>query len=52
MDNIIATTQITKGAFYYHFKSKDDMGLVIINEILKPMFANSFVKPLQNEKTH
>ncbi|NMH87763.1 TetR/AcrR family transcriptional regulator [Flavivirga algicola] len=50
VDDIIATTQVTKGAFYYHFKSKDDMGLAIINDILKPTFTNSFVKPLQKEK--
>jgi TetR/AcrR family transcriptional repressor of nem operon len=35
IDDIIATTQVTKGAFYYHFKNKDEMGLAIINEILK-----------------
>ena len=33
IDDIIATTKVTKGAFYYHFKTKDEMGLAIINEI-------------------
>lgn len=50
VDDIIATTQVTKGAFYYHFKSKDEMGLAIINEILKPTFAASFMEPLQKEE--
>ncbi|AUP80325.1 TetR/AcrR family transcriptional regulator [Flavivirga eckloniae] len=50
IDDIIATTQVTKGAFYYHFKNKDEMGLAIINEILKPTLKNSFVTPLQNEE--
>lgn len=36
IDDILATTQMTKGAFYYHFKNKDEMGVAIINEILKP----------------
>lgn len=36
IDDILATTQVTKGAFYYHFKNKDEMGVAIINEILKP----------------
>jgi len=49
IDDIIATTQVTKGAFYYHFKNKDEMGLAIINEILKPGFTNSFIEPLQKE---
>ncbi len=50
IDDIIATTQVTKGAFYYHFKSKDEMGLAIINEILKPTFLSSFIAPLQQEE--
>ncbi|WP_434978243.1 TetR/AcrR family transcriptional regulator [Daejeonia sp. YH14] len=50
IDDIIATTKVTKGAFYYHFKTKDEMGLAIINEILKPTLANSFIEPLQIEE--
>lgn len=50
IDDIIATTQVTKGAFYYHFKTKDEMGLAIINEILKPILTGSFIEPLQNEQ--
>ncbi|MEL5901306.1 TetR/AcrR family transcriptional regulator [Elizabethkingia anophelis subsp. anophelis] len=50
IDDIIATTQVTKGAFYYHFKTKDEMGLAIINEILKPTLTNSFIEPLQTEE--
>lgn len=49
VDDIIATTQVTKGAFYYHFKHKDDMGLAIINELLKPSLTRIFVKPLQGD---
>jgi len=48
IDDIIATTQVTKGAFYYHFKTKDEMGLSIITEILKPTLTGSFIEPLQN----
>ena len=50
IDNIIATTQVTKGAFYYHFKNKDEMGLAIISEILKPTLTSSFKKVLQAEQ--
>ncbi|WP_090974632.1 TetR/AcrR family transcriptional regulator [Parapedobacter composti] len=50
IDDIIATTQVTKGAFYYHFKTKDEMGLAIINEILKPILTSSFIEPLQSEQ--
>ncbi|WP_353128392.1 TetR/AcrR family transcriptional regulator [Parapedobacter pyrenivorans] len=50
VDDIIATTQVTKGAFYYHFKTKDDMGLAILQEILKPALANSFIQPLRDHE--
>ncbi|WP_027379341.1 TetR/AcrR family transcriptional regulator [Chryseobacterium daeguense] len=48
VDEIIATTQVTKGAFYYHFKTKDEMGIAIINELMKPTFKNTFIEPFQN----
>jgi AcrR family transcriptional regulator len=50
IDDIIATTQVTKGAFYYHFKTKEEMGLAIINEILKPTLSTDFLKPLTDNK--
>lgn len=49
IDEIIATTEVTKGAFFYHFKNKDEMGIAIINEVLKPLTAN-FLEPLKNEE--
>jgi AcrR family transcriptional regulator len=48
VDEIIATTQVTKGAFYYHFKTKDEMGLAIINELLINNFKSTFIEPLKN----
>jgi len=50
VDDIIATTQVTKGAFYYHFKTKDEMGLAIINELMKPNFKNTFIEPMQSDE--
>jgi TetR/AcrR family transcriptional regulator, transcriptional repressor for nem operon len=49
IDDILANIQVTKGAFYYHFKNKDEMGLAIVNEIMKPNFQNSFTEALQTE---
>lgn len=48
IDEIIATTQVTKGAFYYHFKTKDEMGIAIIEEILKPTMLQSFINPVED----
>lgn len=50
IDDIIATTKVTKGAFYYHFKTKDEMGIAIINELLKPAMTDGFKEFLRNEE--
>ena len=47
IDEIIATTKVTKGAFYYHFGSKEQMGLTVINEIIYPEIYQSFIGPLK-----
>ncbi len=46
VDKIIETTNVTKGAFYYHFKNKEEMGLAIIKELIQPRFNSSLVDPL------
>lgn len=48
IDDIIATTQVTKGAFFYHFKNKDEMGLAMITDVMLPGMHGVLVKPLQN----
>jgi len=49
IDDILATTKVTKGAFYYHFRNKDEMGLAILQEILKPALTESFIQPLLSQ---
>ena len=34
IDTILAATNVTKGALYYHFESKEAMGHAIIEEIV------------------
>ena len=48
VDDIIATTRVTKGAFYYHFKTKDEMGLAIIKEILDTPAVEQFTERFRN----
>lgn len=48
VDEIIATTQVTKGAFFYHFKNKDEMGLAMINEVMQPGMHKSLIEALPN----
>src|SRR5690606_36380500 len=49
IDDILARTQVTKGAFYYHFSSKDEMGVAIIKELLGPTLNTLLVMPFQEE---
>ena len=49
IDKIIAETNVTKGAFFYHFKNKEEMGLAIINEILAQNIHKELVEPLNHE---
>lgn len=34
IDHILETTSVTKGAFYHHFKSKEEMGIAIIEDVI------------------
>lgn len=47
IDDIIATTQVTKGAFYYHFKNKDEMAVALINDYMRPNMYEVMLRPLQ-----
>ena len=48
VDKIINSTQVTKGAFYYHFKDKEKMGLGMINEVVAPRLDKLLINPLKN----
>ena len=49
VDEIIATTQVTKGAFFYHFKNKDEMGLAMISEVMQPGMHKALIEALPNK---
>lgn len=34
IDHILETTPVTKGAFYHHFKSKEEMGIALIEDVV------------------
>ena len=50
IDKIIEQTQVTKGAFYYHFKNKDEMGIAIIREVIQPTLTKGLLNPMQYSK--
>src|SRR5215471_8595101 len=50
IDTILAATNVTKGALYYHFDSKEDLGHAIIEEIVAEMTRDRWLRPLQRSK--
>jgi TetR/AcrR family transcriptional regulator, transcriptional repressor for nem operon len=50
IDTILAATDVTKGALYYHFESKEALGYAIIEEIVAEMTRDRWLRPLQRSK--
>ncbi len=48
INDIVAKAGITKGALFYHFKGKMELGYAVVDEIVKSMILDSWVKPLSN----
>ena len=47
IDTILAATNVTKGALYYHFESKEALGYAIIEEIVAKLTRERWMLPLQ-----
>ena len=50
LDRILASTGVTKGALYYHFKSKEGLGYAIVEEVIAPDLHAKWLRPLQGAK--
>lgn len=50
IDTILAATNVTKGALYYHFGSKEALGHAIIEEIVAEMTGDRWLRPLEQSK--
>ncbi|NDP49219.1 MAG: TetR/AcrR family transcriptional regulator [Sulfuriferula multivorans] len=51
LSQILADTQLTKGALYHHFPDKKALGLAVIEEVIRPSLADMMFTPLQNTNT-
>jgi len=47
IDAILAATNVTKGALYYHFDSKEDLGHAIVDEVVAKLPRDRWLLPLQ-----
>jgi AcrR family transcriptional regulator len=50
IDTILAATNVTKGALYYHFESKEALGYAIIEEIVAKLTRDRWMLPLQRSE--
>src|SRR5258708_14352780 len=46
IDTILAATNVSKGALYYHFDSKAALGYAIVEEIIAKLVRASWCRPL------
>ncbi len=50
IDQILADTGLTKGAFYYHFPTKADLGYAVIDEVLGTSVVERWVTPMERSQ--
>ena len=46
INDIVAKTDVTKGAFFHYFATKQDLGYAIVDEILSRMIMERWITPL------
>jgi TetR/AcrR family transcriptional repressor of nem operon len=50
LDTILAAAGVTKGALYYHFRSKEALGYAVVEEVIAPDVRRMWLRPLQGAK--
>ncbi len=51
LSSILAKTSLTKGALYHHFPTKNDLGLAVIDEVVREGFDAMVFAPLRESAT-
>lgn len=49
IETILAAANVTKGALYYHFDSKEALGYAIVEEIIAKLFQDRWLIPMRGE---
>jgi AcrR family transcriptional regulator len=50
LDVILAAADVTKGALYHHFESKEALGYAVVDEIIASNLHQKWVLPLRNAR--
>jgi AcrR family transcriptional regulator len=50
IEAILAATNVTKGALYYHFENKRALGYAVIEEIVAKLTSDTWLLPLRGSK--
>src|SRR6266478_7349700 len=48
IDAILAATNVTKGAMYHHFDSKEALGYAVVDEVIADIMREKWQLPLQD----
>lgn len=49
IDAILAATNVTKGALYYHFESKESLGYAVVEEKIANLVRDRWLRPMLSE---
>ena len=49
IDAILAATNVTKGALYYHFPSKEALGYAVVEEKIATLTRDRWLRPMRSE---
>jgi TetR/AcrR family transcriptional regulator, transcriptional repressor for nem operon len=49
INTILAATNVTKGALYHHFHSKEALGYAIVDEIIAKLVDDRWLRPLRSD---
>jgi AcrR family transcriptional regulator len=49
IDTILSATNVTKGALYHHFKSKEALGYAVVEEKIAKLTRDRWLLPMQSE---
>ncbi|MEE8342386.1 MAG: TetR/AcrR family transcriptional regulator [Gammaproteobacteria bacterium] len=50
LDDVLKSTELTKGALYYHFPSKLALGYAVVEEVIEEIVLKLWVRPLNESR--